>query len=92
MYFREAEESGKINASPIAGMKQPYNPPRHGRARILTDEELIAVWKAAEAEPYTYGPYQGQRGQSVTRLWRMRLTRLASSSPLTWGLNVSEMR
>lgn len=46
-------ERGMIDASPIAGMK-PLSKER-SRERVLTDDELAALWAACDAEGYPFG-------------------------------------
>jgi integrase len=43
-----------LKASPAAGLKPPT--PEKSRDRVLLDDELRAVWLAADAEPYPFGP------------------------------------
>jgi integrase len=47
-------ERGIISASPCAGIKPPT--PERSRDRVLTDGELKAVWEAAEAIGWPFGP------------------------------------
>jgi integrase len=42
-----------ISYSPMSGMSLPFKPAR--RIRVLTDRELVAVWRAAEARTDDYG-------------------------------------
>lgn len=53
-FFGWAVERGVIEASPMAGLKPPS--PEVSRDRVLTDRELIAVWKAAGETGYPFGP------------------------------------
>jgi len=43
-----------LRASPAAGLKPPT--PEKSRDRVLADDELRAVWLAADAEPFPFGP------------------------------------
>ena len=45
---------GIITSSPLAGLPMPGSETR--RDRVLTDDELVAVWKAAETLGYPYAP------------------------------------
>ncbi|MEX5452656.1 tyrosine-type recombinase/integrase, partial [Stutzerimonas stutzeri] len=51
--FGWAVQRGILEASPVAGLKPPS--PEVARARVLTDTELAAVWKAAVAMGYPFG-------------------------------------
>ncbi len=46
-FFRWCLERGFIEANPCFGIKSPEKPT--SRERVLSDEELVEVWKAAEA-------------------------------------------
>ena len=54
-FFRWAAKSPRryIPYSPMSGMSLPFAPVK--RKRVLTDRELIAVWRAAEAQTDDYG-------------------------------------
>ncbi|MEQ1695744.1 MAG: site-specific integrase [Hyphomicrobiaceae bacterium] len=52
--FNWAVERGLLEQSPCAGIRAPAR--NVSRDRILTDHELIAVWKAATTMGYPYGP------------------------------------
>jgi integrase len=54
-FFRWATKSPRryIPYSPRSGMSLPFAPVK--RKRVLTDRELFAVWRAAEARPDDYG-------------------------------------
>jgi integrase len=57
-FFAWAEETDRINTSPCASIKpKKLIGEKRVRTRVLDDAELRAVWKAAEATPYPYGPY-----------------------------------
>ncbi|KQO92969.1 hypothetical protein ASF36_01435 [Methylobacterium sp. Leaf90] len=53
-FFAWTVERGILEASPMAGLKPPS--PEISRDRILTDAELVAVWKAASEVSYPFGP------------------------------------
>lgn len=65
-------ERGMIDASPIAGMK-PLSKER-SRERVLTDDELGALWTACDAEGYPFGDcmklliLSGQRRAEVAEM------------------------
>ena len=53
--FRWAEGRGDIERSPISdGFSAPQTP--KARDRVLSDEELLLVWKAADTLGYPFGP------------------------------------
>lgn len=54
MLFKWAVEGGDIAASPMDGMAQPAAAP--SRDRVLSDDELAMVLRAAAAMPYPFGP------------------------------------
>ncbi|QXT39432.1 tyrosine-type recombinase/integrase [Gymnodinialimonas ceratoperidinii] len=45
-------DRGMIEVSPIAALKPPSR--EYARDRVLTDQELIAIWNAAEGEGYPF--------------------------------------
>lgn len=53
-FFAWTVERGVLDASPTAGLKPPS--PEISRDRVLTDAELIAVWKASGEVGYPFGP------------------------------------
>jgi integrase len=65
-------QRGLIEVSPCVGIKPPS--PSKSRDRILSDDELLAVWKAAEALGYPFGPLvqllilTGQRRDEVAHM------------------------
>jgi len=65
-------ERGMIDANPIAGMK-PLSKER-SRERVLTDDELGALWTACDAEGYPFGDcmkllmFSGQRRAEVAEM------------------------
>lgn len=52
-FFAWTVERGVLDASPMAGLKPPS--PEISRDRVLTDIELAATWRAAEAIGYPFG-------------------------------------
>ncbi|ACK84216.1 tyrosine-type recombinase/integrase [Methylorubrum extorquens] len=74
-FFAWTVERGILDASPMAGLKPPS--PEISRDRVLTDAELVAVWKAAGEVGYPFGPVvqllilTGQRRSEVVEAeWR----------------------
>lgn len=54
-FFKWCVQREIITQSPMAGLSQPK--PYASRDRVLTDEELLLVWKAASDLPYPWGPF-----------------------------------
>ncbi len=52
--FNWAVERGHLDQSPCAGLRAPAK--NVTRERVLTDEELVRVWRGAESMGYPYGP------------------------------------
>jgi len=52
--FRWAVNEGDLDASPIDRMEPPAKP--EARDRVLSDEELVIVWNAADGLGYPFGP------------------------------------
>ncbi|SHG68623.1 tyrosine-type recombinase/integrase [Marivita hallyeonensis] len=65
-------ERGMIDANPIAGMKPPSK--EKSRERVMTDDELGAMWTACDAEGYPFGDcmklliLSGQRRAEVAEM------------------------
>jgi integrase len=53
-FFNWAVENDLIASSPVTGVRAPN--PESSRDRVLTDDELKTVWRAAEREGYPFGP------------------------------------
>ena len=53
--FNWALSRGEIEASPAAGVKAPGA--ETARERVLSEDELRAVWHAADAAAYPFGPF-----------------------------------
>ena len=70
-----AEKRGAVEANPFRGVPAPGK--EVSRDRVLTDAELGAVWKAAEAEGPPYGP--------MVRFLLLTLGRLNEVAGMTWG-------
>lgn len=70
--FRWAVDRGDIALSPMADMKAPASV--ETRDRVLSDEELVACWQAAEAAGTPFGPIvqlliaTGQRREEVVAM------------------------
>ncbi|RZP19574.1 MAG: site-specific integrase [Erythrobacter sp.] len=53
--FNWAADRQDIEVSPLAGMKAPKAVP--ARRRVLSDEEIVALWKASEKAGWPWGPF-----------------------------------
>lgn len=68
-FFNWCVEKGHVEASPCMGLKAPGK--EVSRDRVLTDDELRLVWKAADALGWPFGPMNklllltGQRREEV---------------------------
>ncbi len=73
-FFNWTMQRGLVEASPVAGLKPPAA--EHSRDRVLTDAELVEVWKAAGGLEYPFGPFirllilTGQRRNEVAGIRR----------------------
>src|SRR5262245_13836332 len=71
-FFRWTIERGYIQVSPIAGIRPPAK--EKTRERVLTEEELTAIWNAAPALGFPFGDYfrllalTGQRRGEVANM------------------------
>lgn len=80
--FRWAVSRGDIERSPLEGFEAPSSAP--SRDRVLSDNELAAVWQASTQLAYPFGPYfqllilTGQRREEVAALNWEELDREAS--------------
>lgn len=69
--FSWAAERDLIEASPCAGLRPPA--PETRRDRVLTEDELVAVWRGADAMGWPFGPMvkllilTGQRREEVAQ-------------------------
>lgn len=52
-FFGWAVERGLIEASPCLNLKPPAK--KRSRERVLSDRELVKLWKASQAEGYPFG-------------------------------------
>ena len=52
-FFNWAVERGLIEVSPCMGIKAPA--PKHSRDRVLSDDELAAIWRSAKVVGYPFG-------------------------------------
>ena len=73
-FFSWCVERDVINVSPCAGVKAPSA--ERSRDRILTDEELKLVWKAAEQTGWPFGP--------LVQLLILTGQRLTEVAGMTW--------
>lgn len=53
--FNWATDRQDIDVSPLAGMKAPKAVP--SRRRVLSDEEIVALWRATENSGWPWGPF-----------------------------------
>lgn len=80
--FGWAHKRGDIAENPLAGMAKPEAP--KARDRVLTDEELIAVWNATEALGDPFAPFfrllilTGQRRSEVAGINWIELDRASA--------------
>jgi integrase len=71
-FFRWAVRRKYLERSPMEGMEKPAK--YHPRERVLTDDELVAVWRAAEGYGHAFGPIvqllilTGQRRSEIGKL------------------------
>jgi integrase len=54
-FYSFAMDRGWCTSSPVAGLKPPTK--ERDRKRVLEDEELVLVWKAADRLSYPFGPF-----------------------------------
>ena len=54
-FFNWATDRQDIDVSPLAGMKAPKAVP--SRRRVLSDEEIVALWRATENSGWPWGPF-----------------------------------
>jgi len=73
--FNWAVERGVIDFSPCQGLKPPGK--LKSRERVLSDDELVAIWNAASSEAYPFGTITqllmltGQRrGEVIAMRWQ----------------------
>jgi integrase len=84
--FGWAASGGYIDRNPLQDMNKPPAP--KARERVLTDEELSAVWRATTGLPKPFGPFYrlltltGQRREEVATLGWADLDRAAA----TWTI------
>ena len=77
--FNWCVNRGYINQSPCVGMKRPAKLSK--RDRVLKDDELVAIWRAAEQMGYPFGHIiqllilTGQRKREVTNMLRSDIKR-----------------
>ncbi|MFC3711204.1 tyrosine-type recombinase/integrase [Sphingoaurantiacus capsulatus] len=72
--FGWAASRHDISDSPIRNLKPPHVQP--SRDRVLSDDELRAIWDASEDHPYPYG--------SLVRLLALTGQRLREVANMTW--------
>jgi len=54
-FFNWATDRQDIDVSPLAGMKAPKAVP--SRRRVLSDDEVVALWRATENSGWPWGPF-----------------------------------
>jgi integrase len=54
-FFNWATDRQDIDFSPLAGMKAPKAVP--SRRRVLSDDEVVALWRATENSGWPWGPF-----------------------------------
>jgi integrase len=72
--FNWAIERGLLEQSPCSGMKKPTKD--ISRDRVLTDEELLAIWKAADQDAFPFG--------IMTKLLILTAQRIGEVTTLHW--------
>ena len=90
--FAWAVERGDIPMSPLIGSKLPASVP--SRDRVLSDDELALIWRAAEEIDYPFGPLfrlliaTGQRREEASAIdWRE-----LNQESATWTLPASRAK
>jgi integrase len=73
--FAWAAERGVLDANPLAGLRPPVK--ERSRERVLSDDELAAIWRACDPLGWPYGP--------IVRLLVLTGARRAEVAALGWG-------
>jgi len=73
-FFNWQVEQGRLAMSPCAGMKPPAKASQ--RDRVLSDDELKAIWQAAEAQGFPFG--------RITQLLMLTAQRRTEVSSMMW--------
>jgi integrase len=74
-FFGWCVEREIIPGSPVASVKTPHKP--KSRARVLTDEELRRIWKAADEAAYPFGP--------LVKILILTMARRTEVAAMAWG-------
>lgn len=74
-FFSWAVERGLVDSNPCAQVKKPA--PYRSRDRVLSDDELAAVWQAADIVGYPYGP--------IVRLLILTAQRRGEVTDMRWS-------
>ena len=74
-FFRWCVGRGILDANPMADLPKPGNETK--RERVLTDDELLAVWNAAEKLGWPFGP--------ITQLLMLTGARRSEIGRLQWS-------
>lgn len=83
VFFNWAVKRGDIDTNPLAGMAKPEAP--KARDRVLSDDELLEVWKASQKLGEPFGPFfrllilTGQRRSEVAGMGWTELDRSAAT-------------
>lgn len=83
-----------LEVNPMAYVERPISPKDAERDRVLNDNEIKAIWKAATATPYPFGPFVQVlflTAQRRTEVARMRWTDLDLAAGL-WRLSREETK
>jgi len=75
-FFNWCVGQGKIEISPCVGLRSPA--PKKKRDRVLADDELAAIWRAAESLGYPYG--------GIVRLLITTVQRRSEVAGLRWEM------
>ena len=75
LFFNWCVARGLIDVNPCARLKMPAKP--RSRDRVLTDEEIVRVWKAASAMGYPFG--------TITQLLLLTAQRRNEITSLRWS-------
>jgi integrase len=90
--YQWALQRDKVNENPFE--KLPFKTVKSQRERVLNDEEVGKVYKAATAIPYPFGPYHrllALTGQRVNEVARMQWSEI-SKDHSTWTLPLARAK
>lgn len=73
-FFNWCAQRGIVDANPLLGIAMPSR--ERARDRVLADEEIVRIVRAAQAEPFPFGPYvllllatAQRRGEMAAMRW-----------------------